>query len=222
MSLDTGIDGLEELVDIPEDFILMLGGTPGTGKEPFAIDYLYQGIEDDQQVLYISLTQTKEELKKTIRNRGFDPEAERLEIQEAVNLMRPGSGGQVFEPEQVTDGLRRRLNRLEPDRIVFNSLTKFLMIFDASPVQREHASNLLEQIRGYDSSALFLSEVPFSKEDQVSRYEIAEFVVDGVFHVKQDGDDTLFEIMKMKGLDYNGSPHLLEVTGDKVEITSKE
>ena len=49
MSFDTGIQGLEELVEVPDDYILMAGGTPGTGKSAIAIDYLFAGIENGEK-----------------------------------------------------------------------------------------------------------------------------------------------------------------------------
>lgn len=218
MSIDTGIKGLEKLVDIPENYILLAGGTPGTGKTAFALDYLFEGIENGEKALYVSLIASEEEVKESAELRGYDSESESFKVQEATDLMRAGTGGQVFEPEKVIDGLRRNLNEFEPDRIVFDTVTKFLMIFDAEPVQRENVSKLVTRIQEHDSSAVLLGEVPFSKKGQPSRYEIAEFVVDGILHFQQEDDDIIFNILKMKGLEYDGKKHLLKITDNNVEI----
>lgn len=219
MALNTGIEGLEEMVNIPEDYTLLLGGPPGTGKSAFAIDYLYEGIENGEKGLYITLRESKEEIKEGVELRDCDPESENFKIQEATSLMR-GSSGQVFEPEKVIDGLRRNLNDFEPDRIIIDSITKFLMIFDAEPVQREEASRLVGRIKQNDASAIFIGEVPFSKNGQPSRYEIMEFVVDGILKLEQSQQGTLFEIMKMKGLVYNRETKKVEISDNSVSLNS--
>ena len=219
MSFDTGIQGLEELVEVPDDYILMAGGTPGTGKSAIAIDYLFAGIENGEKGLYVTLTQSKEEIRESVDLRGHNSKSEDFKIQEATDLMRAGSGGQVFEPEKVIDGLRRNLNQFEPDRIVFDTITKYLMIFDAEPVMREHANSLVSRLKEKDAAGLFIAEVPFSKAKQPSRYEIAEFVVDGLFRLQQMDDKNIFDILKMKGLGYDNKKHVLEITDEYVKLT---
>ena len=219
MSFETGIQGLDELVEVPDDYVLMAGGTPGTGKSAIAIDYLFAGIENGEKGLYVTLTQSEEEVRESVDLRGHDPESKDFKIQEATDLMRAGSGGQVFEPEKVIDGLRRNLNQFEPDRIVFDTITKYLMIFDAEPVMREHANALVSRLKEKDAAGLFIAEVPFSKEGQPSRYEIAEFIVDGLFRLQQIDDRNIFDILKMKGLSYNGSKQILEIEDENVKLT---
>ena len=219
MALNTGVEGLEEMVDIPEDYTLLLGGPPGTGKSAFAIDYLFQGIENGEKGLYITLREAQEEIKESVELRGHDPESEHFQIQEATSLMK-GASGQVFEPEKVIDGLRRHLNDFEPDRIVIDSMTKFMMIFDAEPVQREQASRIVGRIKQNEASAVFIGEVPFSKNGQPSRYEILEFVVDGILKLEQSQEGTLFEILKMKGLGYDRSTMKVDISDSDISLDS--
>jgi KaiC/GvpD/RAD55 family RecA-like ATPase len=219
MGLDTGIEGLDELVDIPQDYALLIGGPPGTGKSAFAADYLFQEIDDGGKGLYITLRQPAEEVEEAMELRGHNPDSSNFMIQEATDLMR-GSSGQVFEPEKVTEDLKKNINQFEPDRVVIDSITKFLMIFDAEPVQREEGSRLVDMLRSNDISSLFIGEVPFSKRDQPSRYEIMEFVVDGIFNVEQTERGIIFNILKMKSLGYDRSKRVLEITDTDVSLES--
>lgn len=221
MSFDTGIVGLENLVEVPDDYILLAGGPPGTGKSAIAMDYIFTGVGNGEKGLYVTLTQSPEEVKESAELRGYDPESENFRIQEATDLMRAGSGGQIFEPEKVVDGLRRNLNEFEPDRVVFDTITKFLMIFDAEPVMREHADALIGRIKDKGASGLFMAEVPFSKAGQPSRYEIAEFVVDGIFRLEQDDKEIMLDVLKMKGLSYDGSKKKVVVSDNSVKLGSR-
>ena len=218
MSIDTGIKGLEDLVEIPENYILLGGGTPGTGKTAFALDYLFQGVENGEKALYVSLIASEDEVKNSAQLRGHNPESEAFKVQESTNLMRAGSGGQIFEPDKMIDSLRRNLNEFEPDRVVFDTITKFLMIFDAEPVQRENMSKIVDRLKENNCSGLFIGEVPYSMENQPSRYEIAEFVVDGILKFQQNENGIAFSILKMKGLEYDGNTHSMEVSDSQVKI----
>ena len=220
MSFDIGVQGLENLVDIPDDYILLAGGPPGTGKSAIAIDYIFSGVDNGEKGLYVTLTQSPEEIKESAELRGHDPDSENFKIQEATDLMRAGSGGQIFEPEKVVDGLRRNLNEFEPDRVVFDTITKYLMIFDAEPVMREHADALISRIKDKGASGLFMAEVPFSMEGQPSRYEIAEFVVDGIFRLQQEDKNIMMDVLKMKGLSYDGGKKEVMISDDSVRLGS--
>jgi len=219
MGIDTGIEGLEDMVEIPEDYTLLLGGPPGTGKSAFALDYLFQGVENGEKALFITLRESEEEIMESVDLRGYDAESENFKIQEATSLMR-GNSGQVFEPEKVIDGLRRNLNKFEPDRIVIDSITKFLMIFDAEPVQREEASRIVGRIKEKQASSLFIGEVPYSKNGQPSRYEIMEFVVDGILKLEQSQEGIMFEILKMKGLGYDRETRKVDISDSTVSLDS--
>lgn len=220
MSFDLGIEGLEDLVEVPDDYILLAGGPPGTGKSAIAIDYIFAGVDNGEKGLYVTLTQSPEEIRESAELRGHDPDSENFKIQQATDLMRAGSGGQIFEPEKVVDGLRRNLNEFEPDRVVFDTITKFLMIFDAEPVMREHADALISRIKDKGASGLFMAEVPFSKAGQPSRYEIAEFVVDGIFRLEQQEKTTMLDVLKMKGLSYDGGKREVQISDNSVKLGS--
>ena len=219
MGIDTGIEGLKDMVEIPEDYTLLLGGPPGTGKSAFALDYLFQGVENGEKALFITLRESEEEIMESVDLRGYDAESENFKVQEATSLMR-GNSGQVFEPEKVIDGLRRNLNKFEPDRIVIDSITKFLMIFDAEPVQREEASRIVGRIKEKQASSLFIGEVPYSKNGQPSRYEIMEFVVDGILKLEQSQEGIMFEILKMKGLGYDRETRKVDISDNTVSLDS--
>lgn len=220
MSFDLGIEGLENLVEVPDDYILLAGGPPGTGKSAIAIDYIFAGVDEGEKGLYVTLTQSPEEIRESAELRGHDPDSENFKIQQATDLMRAGSGGQIFEPEKVVDGLRRNLNEFEPDRVVFDTITKFLMIFDAEPVMREHADALISRIKDKGASGLFMAEVPFSKAGQPSRYEIAEFVVDGIFRLEQQDKTIMLDVLKMKGLSYDGGKREVQISDNSVKLGS--
>ena len=76
--IPTGIAGFDKLISggFPENFVVLLAGTPGTGKSIFSLEYLYNGATMfNEKGIYITLEQTAEDLKKQALQFGWDFDA---------------------------------------------------------------------------------------------------------------------------------------------------
>ena len=54
----TGIPGFDELIEggFPKNFVILLAGTPGTGKSIFSLEYIYNGASSlNENGVYITL-----------------------------------------------------------------------------------------------------------------------------------------------------------------------
>ena len=218
MTVNLGIEGLDGKAEIPEDYSLLLGGPPGTGKSAVALEYLKEGLENGESVLYLTLRDTEGELRAAAKRRGLDPEQEGFHVLEKTDLRRSEAQGQVFEPEEVVNSLRRVFKDHSPTRVVFDSITKFLMIFESDPVKRERLRSLENRIKDHEASALYIGEVPYSMEGQLSRYEIAEFVVDAAFKLERYGEKVAFTVERLKGRGYDRAPHSLVIEDEKASL----
>ena len=59
--IPAGISGFDELTGggFPENFVILLAGTPGTGKSIFSLEYIYNGATKfNENGAYITLEQT--------------------------------------------------------------------------------------------------------------------------------------------------------------------
>ena len=60
----TGVPGLDDILNdglIPNRLYLV-DGDPGSGKTTLSLQFLLEGLKDGEQCLYITLSETKEEL----------------------------------------------------------------------------------------------------------------------------------------------------------------
>src|SRR5687767_13823052 len=88
----TGIGGLDEVMSggLTSGTLFLLEGNPGTGKTTIALQFLLEGLKSEQRVLYITLSETKDELLHTAASHGWTI----------------GDGLEIFElqpPESVLD-----------------------------------------------------------------------------------------------------------------------
>ena len=72
----TGIPGLDDLIEggIPENFIILVAGTSGTGKTTLCMQFLAEGVKQGEKAIYIGLGEDIEIIQKSMKNYGLDLE----------------------------------------------------------------------------------------------------------------------------------------------------
>src|SRR5579862_1035950 len=70
----TGIAGLDEVLGggLPAGHLYLVEGTPGAGKTTLGLQFLIQGRELGQKGLYVTLSETSEELAQGAQSHGWD------------------------------------------------------------------------------------------------------------------------------------------------------
>src|SRR5690606_28319864 len=73
MLASTGIRGLDEILSggFTTGHVFLLEGTPGTGKTTIALDFLLEGSKAGERCLYITLSETEEELRAGAASHGW-------------------------------------------------------------------------------------------------------------------------------------------------------
>ena len=70
----TGVQGLDEILagGLIKGRLYLVEGSPGTGKTTLASQFLMAGAEAGETVLYITLSETEEELRAGAASHGWD------------------------------------------------------------------------------------------------------------------------------------------------------
>ncbi len=69
----TGIAGLDDILNggfIPNRLYL-IEGNPGAGKTTLALQFLFEGVKREEKCLYITLSETTEELEAGAQSHGW-------------------------------------------------------------------------------------------------------------------------------------------------------
>jgi circadian clock protein KaiC len=69
----TGVRGFDQIVcsGLIPDRLYLLDGEPGAGKTTFALQYLLEGIREGERCLYVTLSETREELAAGAESHGW-------------------------------------------------------------------------------------------------------------------------------------------------------
>src|SRR5688500_5632258 len=128
----TGVAGLDDILNggLTPNRLYLLEGMPGSGKTTLAFQFLLEGVRRGESVLYVTLSETREEIHAVAASHGWS--LDRIAIRELVpseETLEPREQYTVFHPSEVelsetTKKILDDVERLKPARIVFDSLSE--------------------------------------------------------------------------------------------------
>jgi len=100
----TGISGLDEILPggLPANRLYLIEGMPGTGKTTLALQFLLEGRRLGERGLYVTLSETKEELLSVADSHGWSlDDIDLHELEANLARLKPEQEYTVFHPEEV-------------------------------------------------------------------------------------------------------------------------
>ena len=69
----TGLEGLDSIVcgGLPSNCFYLIQGDPGSGKTTLALQFLFEGRKRGESVMYITLSEAREELERVAAAHGW-------------------------------------------------------------------------------------------------------------------------------------------------------
>src|SRR6202011_2432154 len=132
----TGVPGLDDILSdglIPNRLYLV-DGDPGSGKTTLSLQFLLQGLKDGEKCLYITLSETKEELAAGAESHGWSldgvelveliAEEKDLDSDTQVTMYHPSE----VELSETTKKILDAVERVSPTRVVFDSLSEMRLL----------------------------------------------------------------------------------------------
>lgn len=162
----TGVEGLDDILagGLPSDCFYLVQGDPGSGKTTLALQFLLEGLRHGEKCLYITLSETKEELLKVTRSHGWSLDGiVLLDLSAIATLVRPEARTTVFHPSEmeldnVSQLLMDEMQKARPTRVVFDSLSEFRLMAETPLRYRRQLLNLKQEFSKYQSTVLLLDD----------------------------------------------------------------
>ena len=161
----TGIEGLDHILlgGFPRNHVYLLQGDPGVGKTTLALQFLLEGVRDGETALYITLSETKDELYAVAASHHWD--ISKVFICE--QLVGEGSlqdeDTTVFYPSEIELGqtikaMLEEVDRVKPDRVVLDSLSEIRLLAQSTLRYRKQILALKQFFAGRNITVLFLDD----------------------------------------------------------------
>ena len=169
----TGITGLDNILQgglIPHRLYLV-EGMPGSGKTTLAFQFLLEGVKAGERVLYVTLSETEEEIKAVADSHGWNLDGITIrELVPSADTLQPAEQYTVFHPSEVelSDTTKRILDDVEkvkPSRLVFDSLSE-LRLLAGNPLRyRRQILALKQYFAGKRCTVMLLDDLTAAEHD---------------------------------------------------------
>jgi circadian clock protein KaiC len=160
----------------------LLEGEPGTGKTTLAMKFLLTGAVEGLSTLYITLSETAEELRSSSATHGWD--ISRVQMLELIpeEPDAPGSSEYtVFYPTEVelSNTVRRILEeveRLDPSMVVIDSVSE-LRLLAGDPIRYRRQLLAIKQFFAHRKATVLILDDRSSGPDDLQLHSIAHGVL---------------------------------------------
>ena len=161
----TGIAALDDVLHggFPAGHLYLLEGEPGTGKTTMAMQFLRDGMAKGETVLYVTLSESGQELRDVAKSHGWTEDIPILDIAPAEEEVSNEAQYTVFHPSDVelADTMSELLNRVgevKPSRCVVDSLSELRMLARDSLRYRRQILALKRYFAGRNCTVLLLDD----------------------------------------------------------------
>ncbi len=210
----TGIAGLDDILGggLPSNRLYLLEGKPGTGKTTLALEYLLTGAAAGERVLYITLSETRDELQEVADSHGWKldgidiVELSAIEAQLEASAQNTLFHSSEVELTQTTKMLLDEVERVQPARVVFDSISD-LRLLSQSPLRyRRQILALKQYFAGRKCTILLLDDGSGENDPQLKS------LAHGILALEQLAPEYGSErrrlmVLKIRGSKYRGGYH---------------
>ncbi|MGN6505679.1 MAG: ATPase domain-containing protein [Tepidisphaeraceae bacterium] len=161
-----GIEGLDDVLrgGLVPNRLYLIQGDPGVGKTTLALQYLLEGVRNGERVLYVTLSETTEELVEVAASHGWTLDGIDLyELSAAEERERTNEEQSVFDPAEVDlnetmAALLERVERVNPTRVVFDSLSEIRLLAQSALRYRRQILSMKQFFAGRSTTVLLLDD----------------------------------------------------------------
>lgn len=228
--VSTGLEGLDNKISggLPKGSTTLVSGPPGSGKSIFCAQYLYRGVKEGDNCLYLTLDKKVEGLIAQTNDLGMNFQDaidtgqikflflninQKLIYETMTNEILSGPYDRIVldsitplseMPIYIrTQEIKDTINIINPDD--FNKGTDF-------PTRRLHLHYIMNALETSSATSIVTSELP-PNSNEYSRDGLSEFLADAVIVLNYDStmDRRKLSIIKMRSTKHSLKPNSIEI-----------
>jgi circadian clock protein KaiC len=221
-----GIEGLDDILGggLTPHRLYLIEGMPGSGKTTLAFQFLIEGARKGEPVLYVSLSETEEEIRAVAASHGWSLEGVTIrELMPFEEALAPGAQGTMFHPSEIelgetTEKIVADVERIKPIRVVFDSLSELRLIAGNALRYRRQILALKRFFAGRRCTVLLLDDLTSESHDlQVQSIAHGAILLQHVMP-RYGLQRRQLSVTKFRGSDFRGGLHDYAIRRGGLEV----
>lgn len=203
----TGVSGLDDILagGLTRGRAFLLEGNPGTGKTTIATQFLMDGAARGEKCLYVTLSETDDEMRDGARSHGWDlagidlfelvPPESLLDEDQQQSLLYSSD----LELGETTRRIFEAFERVKPDRVVLDSLSEIRLLAQSSLRYRRQILALKHFFSTQKATVLMLDDLTADTLDKT-----VHSVAHGVVRLEELSPEYGPERRRLRVIKYRG------------------
>lgn len=222
-----GVAGLDNILvgGLARGHLYLMEGSPGTGKTTIALKFLLEGHAKGEKGLYVTLSETEDELRLTAQSHGWeiDDKFEIFELAPPESLLDSEQQQTLLyssdlELGEATKAMFEAVERHKPDRIVLDSLSEIRLLAQSSLRYRRQILLLKHYFARNGATVMMLDDLTSDANDKT-----VHSVAHGVIRLDElaptyGAERRRLRVIKYRGQAYRGGYHDFTIKHGGVEV----
>lgn len=226
--VSTGNAGFDTVLKggLPSNRLYLLEGTPGAGKTTLGLQFLLDGVRVGESVLYITLSETSEELESVAHSHGWSLDGiDLFEFSSTEEVMGEEYEQSILHPWEAELGdtiklIQQKVDTLQPKRLVFDSLSEMRLLAQDPLRYRRQVLALKQYFAGRDITVILVDDLTSSKGERDNHLHS---LCHGVITLERLTLDfgaarRRLQVQKLRGVDFTAGFHDFTIRRGGLEV----